>query len=460
MNYHKTCNFTYPFSYLKGRIVEHKNKISLVTAILININIMVGAGIFINPPLMTQMAGGFSYVGWLLSALIILPVVISIATISRFFPQAGSFYSYSKEGINKTAGFISGWVYFLGYSATEALQMLALRDILIYQFNSGLVRDHTVIFNALFFGVFCLLCTFNLSVVGKIQSFATIFKLLPILLFAASACILLPSLFFCGGIASCSSTAAPFTLSPVFATVPFAIFGYWGFESCTHISHLLENGSKNAARSILIAFFVTTLIYTFAHAGLLMVMGTEGLASMNVTSFAHFLPVSDLIKMIVTALITCAVLSAYASAIYGELNANGFLLNAMAKEKLVFASSLLATTNKHGQPTYAIFLQGFFAFAFASAIDNKNILAAIVNLGLLSAFVLTLLSLLLIQLNRKLYPATAITLLSFFSCALLGFYSWRSIPTPATTIPFFIILGLGIAMYVVQHNSSAGKEVS
>ena len=54
------------------------HKISLVTAILMNINIMVGSGILIGPAVMAGIAGNASFLAWLLVALIFLPIVLSL----------------------------------------------------------------------------------------------------------------------------------------------------------------------------------------------------------------------------------------------------------------------------------------------------------------------------------------------------------------------------------------------
>jgi hypothetical protein len=50
--------------------MEDKNKISIWTAILVGVNIMVGAGIFALSQSMTQKAGYASFLSWPLVALI------------------------------------------------------------------------------------------------------------------------------------------------------------------------------------------------------------------------------------------------------------------------------------------------------------------------------------------------------------------------------------------------------
>ena len=70
-----------------------KNKISLFTAILMNINVMVGAGAFVMPSLMASKAGSLSFLGWTGVGLIFIPLVWSIAQITKYFEGQNSFYS-------------------------------------------------------------------------------------------------------------------------------------------------------------------------------------------------------------------------------------------------------------------------------------------------------------------------------------------------------------------------------
>lgn len=432
--------------------MQNKNQISLVTAILLNINIMVGAAIFVAPPLMAAQAGGMSYLGWLISALIVLPIIMSVAHISSLLPGEGSFYSYSKHGIGQSAGFLSGWIYFLGYVSTQALQMLAMRNVLMYQLNIQFIHNHTILFNALFFFVLSLLCCFKLTIVSAIQSASALLKLVPIVLFGIVALILFPGIIssWTSGISTFPSLNNDLSFTAALGTLPFAIFGFWGFESCTHIGHAIKDGAKNAGRAIIIGFSITALIYFLAHIGLYALMGQENLSVLGVTAFAEFLPIPIAIKTLLTLFITFAVLLSYTSAIFGEINNNSFLMYAMAKENLIFCSKTLRMTNKHNQPIAIIFLQAILAFLFVTIINHLGILIAISNLGLLTGYSLTIISLLLIQLRKRITPRIIITLMGLVSCGVISVYSWNAIPTPSATIPFFLILALGIVMYGIQ----------
>jgi len=47
--------------------MEERGKISFVAAVLMNINIIVGSGIYFAPQLMAQQTGGTSFLGWILA---------------------------------------------------------------------------------------------------------------------------------------------------------------------------------------------------------------------------------------------------------------------------------------------------------------------------------------------------------------------------------------------------------
>ena len=55
--------------------MEEKGKISLFAAVLISMNIMIGAGIFMNPQPMAIIGGTFSFLGWVFAAGLLFPVI-------------------------------------------------------------------------------------------------------------------------------------------------------------------------------------------------------------------------------------------------------------------------------------------------------------------------------------------------------------------------------------------------
>src|SRR3989304_7008542 len=128
--------------------MKEEGKISFAAAVLMSINIIVGAGIFFAPPEMTAAAGTSSFLGWPLTALLMFPVIWGIAQASRLFPGEGGFYNYCATGINPTFGFIAQWAYLLGYMGTAGTIITVLREGLIKTVGLSTIGEYPFLFNA------------------------------------------------------------------------------------------------------------------------------------------------------------------------------------------------------------------------------------------------------------------------------------------------------------------------
>jgi amino acid transporter len=69
-------------------------------------------------PVNQPMSGGFSHLGYILAAALIILTVLSYQKMMEVFPRAGSAYTYASKGINGKVGFMVGWVLILDYLLT------------------------------------------------------------------------------------------------------------------------------------------------------------------------------------------------------------------------------------------------------------------------------------------------------------------------------------------------------
>ena len=431
--------------------ISEKGKISLFTAILMNINIMVGAGIFIAPSIMAQKASFASFLGWPLVGILFFPVVWSIAQITKYFPGQSSFYNYSKNGINKTAGFITGWLYFLGYTSITSTLIIAMQDTISEQFKLQIILENKILFYLIIVLFFCFLNLLSVSIISKIQNFVTIYKLLPIVF------VILIFIFYWNPNFSINIANIP----KLKYALPFALFGFWGFESSCNISHLIKGDKKNAFLSIIIGFFIAVGTYTIFNFGILHIMNAENLAKYDVAGFANFLHIKSIIMLNLFNAIVCAtVIIAYFSSAFGIFFSNSSNLHSMAKDNLFPFSNFVKKTNKNQRPSNCIWLMGIITLSFIYIIRSKEILTPICNLGTLFSFLLTLISLFLIQLKRE--PRRSkliITILSFVSCYLLIHYSWITIAPNISTrllyaLPLIILVLFGFLIFKIKEKNN------
>lgn len=429
--------------------MEKQGQMSIFTAILMSINIMIGIGIFIIPTLMAEKAGTLSFLGWPLVGIVFLPVVYSIAQITKLFPGKGSFFSYSEKILNKTAGFVSGWFYFLGFSAVTAVQVLGLKDVLIHQFGLFILKDNIILFNILFLIIFALICLMSLYVINKLQNTVTILKLLP-LIFVISIFVFYwnPNLQFNWG-----------NLSALKFTLPLTLYGFWGFETSCNIGHMIK-GDKNApSKVMLISFFATVAIYTLFHFGLLHIMNIENLILYKASGFVQFLNIQNpFFFNLISSFMSSVILITFISAIFGGMLSNSANLYSMIEHNLFPFSNILKKTNRYHRPKYAIWANAFTIFALMTIINNQIILNSLCNFGLLTAFFLTLLSLFLIQSRKKMMIQKLITSLAFVSIGIITYYSWilvgKNTLQRITYVSPLIILGAaGIGLFKLKERN-------
>ena len=72
-----------------------EQKLSLTSAIFINLNIMMGAGLFINTVVLSQQMQASSIFYLSTIGLLMLPLVFTMSKLVAHFPSGG-FYSFAK----------------------------------------------------------------------------------------------------------------------------------------------------------------------------------------------------------------------------------------------------------------------------------------------------------------------------------------------------------------------------
>jgi len=433
-----------------------KNKISIFAAALMNINIMVGAAIFLGPSMMALKGQELSFIGWTVIALVFLPVVWSVIQISKFFPHSKTFYNYSKGLNNTTITFIIGWIYFLGYLSMAPVQIAGLSEVLQTQFKFNFAQNNPMLFYAIIIGLLAYLNMFSLKIVSRIQNLLTIFKLIPIVF----VILLIP--FYWNPNFHLNLA----TLPSVKYTIPIALFGYWGFESCTNVAPHIRGGRKSAVIAMLGSFFCVALIYTIFHLGLLHIMGADKLASDGAPAFVYYLNIkSPIILNFLNLFISSVITIVYLSSSYGVFIAGSSILYNLAEESYLLFSSHIRKINKYERPRNAIILKGLIIFLFLALIRDKVVLTSICNTGLISSFILILVSLLALQIKHKDYRQMIVTFFAFISTGILTMYNWanlgsNNIERLQNSLPLAVILLIGIIMFKLESKRKQRQIIS
>jgi hypothetical protein len=109
--------------------MTNQKKLSLLSVILININIMLGAGVFINTVVLAKTTGSLSPLSYVIVGFLLLPIVLSIVKLWESCKSQATFYQLGSH-ISPFVGFLSSWCYFIGKISTFSLGIHVCSSIL------------------------------------------------------------------------------------------------------------------------------------------------------------------------------------------------------------------------------------------------------------------------------------------------------------------------------------------
>ena len=415
-----------------------KHKISLWMAILINVNIVIGAGFFLIAPRINQTAGMLSPLSWLLVGLALFPLALVLSKLSKIYPDAGGIFVYSDKALGSLLGFISGWGYFIGTAAGNA--------VLLQEFGSQLqVFGYTIPFvnkltiNLLFTGFFMVLCCMDIKILGRFQIGITILKTVPLLLIVGSAFLLF---------SSTNISTAPISVNGLIKGIPLALFSYIGIEVCTSIAHTIKDAQRNAARAILLSFVAIVTIYTVIQ---FLLLSIHGIHSNN--PFVDTLPLITSNPHIIlwgTKLINFALLASYLGGFYGMFYANNWVLYAIAKENRIIGSKHLVKINKHHAPWVSVIAQALVLVVCFVITTNSNNLIIMSSFGVVIPYILTAIA--FIILAKKHNMKTSSGFLAIIGSGGLLYFCFEELLELGVqySIPFIAVLLIGIGAYWIH----------
>lgn len=104
-----------------GRLAR---RLSLADAVVIGLGAMLGAGIFAAPGPAAAAAGTWMLAGLVLAAVVAYANATSSAQLAALYPEAGGTYVYARHRLGEHWGFLAGWSFVVG--KTASLSAMAL----------------------------------------------------------------------------------------------------------------------------------------------------------------------------------------------------------------------------------------------------------------------------------------------------------------------------------------------
>jgi amino acid transporter, AAT family len=415
----------------------------------------IGTGLLLGSGAAIQVAGPAVVLTFVLSALISWTVAMALGEMSSVHPAAGSFGVYAETYLNRWAGFMARYGYWLAAIIAIGSEVVAAGTYMRVWFPGVPVVVWMVVF-ALFLVAINL---FSVGHYGAFEYWFAMIKVVTIFVFILTGAALLlggkvqPQYVANGGLAPRG------WLFPVMAT-SFGLYSFLGIEMVA-ISSGEARSSEEVARATRMAYATLAFIYVGAMAVLVGVMPWHraGVSeSPFVTVFAVAgIPAAHFIMNLV-------VLTAALSAANASLYVTSRMLFSLARSG--YAPRGLGALNRHGVPMGALMtsMLGIVAAIVVQYFVPQQAFLYIINISLTGGMIAWLVSLLAHVRFRRSLSAEQLAQLTIRSPlgaagSILGFVavvaavagtSWVSQSSVAAKSAGIYLVVLTVAYFVVR----------
>ncbi len=345
--------------------IKQTDKISLLGAVSIGIGGMVGGGIFAVLGLAVSMAKGATPLAFLIAGIITAFTAYSYQKMSLAFPDRGGTVRFLNEsfGVGMFSGTMNNllWVNYIIMLALYASAFGAYAPNLIS--ISGNENLDTHIYSTIILLFSTGINYYSLSIVGKVESFAVVLKLLILLAF-----VLLCG-FGLGGSHFVHQLSFEYWVGPVplIAGGMVIFVAYEGFELIANSAPDIENPKRNISRAYLISVVFVICLYVIIAAI------TVGSLSFEAITNAEEYVLAEAARPVLGSLgftiITFTALISTFSAINATILGSSRVNFEVAKDKELFP---FFAQNFHGKPIGLVVIL-FLALLLVNSMNIANI---------------------------------------------------------------------------------------
>jgi amino acid transporter len=371
-----------------GRLVRGLRRWDLVALV---INSIMGAGIFGLPAQAFAIAGAYSVLSYVASAIAIVLIVLCFAEVGSRFMATGGPYLYARSTLGPLVGFQVGWLLWVGRIAASA----SLANLFV-GYAGYFIPDATLpLWRAvLITTLMSALAAANIAGVrltASVTNILTVGKLIPLFLF-----ILVGAWFVERG--PYVNAALP-SYGSFSRTALLLVFTYMGFEGATIPSGEMRHPQRDLPFALLTGFGVVALVYVSVQ---IVCIGT-------LPDLAHSQrPVADASRRFLGAPGASLIAAAALVSTGGTLNALMFatprLLFAMAENRQL--PRLFSSTHPRSRtPSLAIYVTAAMTLGLAlfSTFISALTISAIVRI---TAYAITCTALPVLRRRREAPAAT------------------------------------------------------
>lgn len=240
-----------------------RRELGVFDAVTIGLGSMIGAGIFVALAPAARAAGDGLLLGLAVAAVIAYCNATSSARLAARYPASGGTYVYGRERLGPFWGYLAGWGFVVGKTASCAAMALTVG------FYSWPAHAHAV-------AVAAVVGLTAVNVVG-VQKSAWLTRVIVAVVVAVLAAVIVTA-FGTRGAQLPDLTVTPFPAAGVLQAAGLLFFAFAGYARIATLGEEVRDPVRTIPRAIPIALVITLVVYALVAIATLSVLGPHRLA--------------------------------------------------------------------------------------------------------------------------------------------------------------------------------------
>ncbi|MFF1351252.1 APC family permease [Streptomyces sp. NPDC058322] len=241
-----------------------KRRLGVSDAVVIGLGSMIGAGIFAALGPAAGAAGSGLLPALALAAVVAYCNATSSARLAALYPQSGGTYVYGRERLGAFWGYLAGWAFVVGKTASCAAMALTVGAYLW----PG--QAHAVAVGAV-----AALTAVNYA---GVQKSALLTRVIVAVVLAVLAAVAVTALTSAGADTAQLDIGPDATVTGVLRAAGLLFFAFAGYARIATLGEEVRDPARTIPRAIPIALGITLAVYTLIAVAALTVLGPAGLA--------------------------------------------------------------------------------------------------------------------------------------------------------------------------------------
>lgn len=253
------------FTNSKDLQLMRSSKITMWQASAIGLGNIIGAGIFVLAGVVIRESGPGAIVAFMFTAFLAMTVAFNSAELSSKIVSHGGLYSFVRETMGDSLGFIVGWLRAISYAIAGAAVTLGFSSYLLSFFH---ISSYPLILmvSVVFIGFITAVDYAGVKIVARLEQILVFLTVAGLVIFI--------------GISFLYGSWVPSRFTPIFPHGPLSVieaaslafFAYSGFNTIATLTPEVDDGRRNVPRAIMVSLVLSSVLYILVVIGMLALM--------------------------------------------------------------------------------------------------------------------------------------------------------------------------------------------